>query len=84
MCSRCQSRKETFHHVINECPSLAEARAGHSDVSLNISPESLVWSEKKKGCDAMKRFISFISLNKINFLLQMADVPFMRADQVQS
>ena len=56
----------------------------HSDISLDISPESLVWSEKKKGWDAMKRLISFISLNKINFPLQMGDVPFTRADQVQS
>ena len=83
-CPRYESREETFHHVINQCPSLAKEREGHSDVSLNISPESLVWSEKKKGWDAMKRLISFISLNKINFPLQMADVPFTRADQVQS
>ena len=48
-CPRCESREETFHHVINECPSLATARAGHSDISLDISPESLVWSEKEKG-----------------------------------
>jgi len=29
-CPRCESRAETFHHVINECPSLADAREGHS------------------------------------------------------
>ena len=84
VCPRCESREETFFHVINECPALAEARVGHSDISLDVSPGSLVWSEKKKGWEAMKRLISFISLNKINFPLQMGDVPFTRADQVQS
>ena len=75
---------ETFHHVINECPSLAGAREGHSDISLDISPESLVWSEKKKGWEEMKCLISFISLNKINFPSKMDVVPFTGADQVQS
>ena len=84
ICPRCENTNETFYHVINECPSLATAREGHSNISLDISPESLVWSEKKKGWEEMKHLISFISLNKINFPLKMDAVPFTRADQVQS
>ena len=53
ICPRFESRAETFYHVISECLSLATAREGHSNISLDISPKSLVWSEKKKEWEAM-------------------------------
>ena len=71
---------ETFYHVINESPSLAAASEGYSDISLDIFPESLVWSKMKKGWEKMKHLISFISLHKINFPSKMDAVPFMRAE----
>ena len=84
VCPRCVSGDETFYHITNEYPSLEGAMEGHSDIFFDISPESFVWSEKKKGLEAMKRLISFISLNKINFPSKMDVAPFMRANQVQS
>ena len=45
---RCENTDEIVYHVINECPSLVLAREGHPDITLDTSPEYLVWSEKKQ------------------------------------
>jgi len=67
LCPRCEEEEESFKHVVIVCPALAEARERHLEFSFDISPESLVWKENKKGWDMMKLLILFISLNKLNF-----------------
>ena len=52
--------------------------------SFDISPDSLVWKENKKGWEMMKHLILFISLNKLNFLDDRNVFLFTRATQVQS
>ena len=51
---------------------------------FDISPKSKIWAENKKGWDLMKCLISYISLNKLNFLSNMNVFPFMTASQIQS
>jgi len=84
LCPRCENEPETFEHVIADCQALASARAEQPDGIFDISPESLVWAENKKGWDLMKYLISFISLNKLNFPTVMDVFPFTRASQIQS
>jgi len=67
LCPGCENEPETFEHVIAGCQALAGARVGQPDEIFDISPESLIWAENKKGWDLMKCLVSFISLNKINF-----------------
>jgi len=66
------------------CPALVGARERHSEFSFDISPDSLVWKENKKGWDMMKLLISFISLNKLNFPDDKNVFAFTQATQVQS
>jgi len=74
----------SFEHVIAKCPALTRAREEHSELSFDISLDSLVWRESKKGWDMMRLFISFISLNKLNFPDDKNVFAFTRATQVQS
>jgi len=84
LCPRYENEPETLEHVIADCQALASARAEQPDEIFDISPESLVWAENKKGWDLMKCLISFISLNKLNFTSNMDVFPFTRASQIQS
>jgi len=84
LCPRCENEPETFKHIITDCQALASARVGQPDEIFDISPESLIWAENKKGWDLMKCLISFISLNKLNFPSNMDVFPFTRASQIQS
>jgi len=84
LCPRCENEPETFEHIIASCQALASARVGQPDEVFDISPESLIWAENKKGWDLMKCLISFISLNKLNFPSNMDVFPFTRASQIQS
>jgi len=79
-----EEEEESFKHVITVCPALAEPRIRHSELSFDISPDSLVWKENKKRWDIMKVLISFISLNKLNFPDDKNVFAFTRATQVQS
>ena len=83
-CPRCEEEGESFERVIMVCPALAEARERHPEFSSDISPDSVVWKENKKGWDMMKLLISFISLNKLNFPDDKNVFAFTRATQVQS
>jgi len=84
LCPRCDEKEESFKHVITVCPALAGARERHSEFSFNISPDSLVWKENKKGWDMIKLLISFISLNKLHFPDDQNVFAFTWATQVQS
>jgi len=83
LCPRCEE-EASFKHVITVCPALAEARVRHSEFSFDISPDSLVWKENRKGWDMMKLLILFISLNKLNFPDDKKVFAFTWATQVQS
>jgi len=84
LCPRCEEEEESFEHVISVCPALPEARERHLEFSFDISLESLVHKENKKGSDTMKLLISFISLNKLNLPDDKNVFAFTWATQVQS
>jgi len=49
LCPRCENEPETFEHVIADCQALTSARVGQPDEIFDISLESLIWAENKKG-----------------------------------
>ena len=84
LCPRCEEEEESFEHVITMCSAQVGARERHSEFSFDISSESLVWKENKKGWHMMKLLILFISLNKLNFPDDKNVFAFTRTTQVQS
>jgi len=84
LCPRYENEPKTCKHIIADCQALTSTRAGQPDEIFDISPESLISVENKKGWDLMKCLVSFISLNKLNFPSNMDVFPFTRASQIQS
>jgi len=46
---RCEKKPENFEHVIADCQAFTSVIAGQPDATLDISPESLIWAQNKKG-----------------------------------
>jgi len=84
LCPRCDEEEVSFKHFITVCPALAERRIRDSEFSFDISPDLLVWKEKKTGWDMMKLLISFISLHRLNLPDDKNVFAFTQATQIQS
>ena len=83
-CDRCGTAPQTFSHIITDCPALSEARKGYNMSCFDISPESDLWKEDKKGFMLIGGFISFIIETKINFPVRLEVFPFTRGSTLGS
>jgi hypothetical protein len=82
-CDRCGEAPQTFQHIIQECPALAEFRIGQDPEMFNIAPQSALWEENKGG-ELVKKFSSFVTKHIINFPVKRGVFPFTKEIDLRS